>query len=225
MNAFDIIVIGVLGLSALFALFRGFVREAFSIGSWFGAAVATWYAFGYAYPIAQKFITSDTVAKFAAGASVFLISLILLSLIASALSSQIQHSALSSVDRALGLAFGAARGVLIVWLGFLALSWAIPEQPDWIRQARTRPFLEYGAGVLKSMIPPDLRERGQSTAKEAAATAEEAQKMAEQAKEAERLMRALDTPGPAAKPPEASATPAYKPAERKEMDRLFETNQ
>jgi membrane protein required for colicin V production len=223
MNALDVIVIAGIALSALFAFARGFVKEALSIAAWIGAALIALYGLDPARPIAHKFITSPMLADAAAGLILFLGSLIVLSLLTSMLASRVKQSALSAVDRALGLLFGIARGVVLACLGFIALSWAIQEKdwPGWVRESRTRPFLANGAEMLKSFIPAAARERG-------AATAIEAQKGIDQAREAEQLMRALTTPTPAA-PPAAkpgTAPPAgYKPQERKEMDRLFQTTQ
>jgi membrane protein required for colicin V production len=140
------------------------------------------------------------------------------------LARRVQQSALSAVDRALGLLFGIARGVVLACLGFLALSWAIQEKdwPAWVRESRTRPVLMSGGEYLKSLLPAAARERG-------AQTAIEAQKGLDQAREAEQLMRALATPTPAgtpaAKPGSAAPATGYKSQERKEMDRLFQSTQ
>jgi membrane protein required for colicin V production len=224
MNALDLIVIAGIALSALFAFARGFVKEALSIGAWVGAGLIALYGLAPARPFAQKFISSPMLADSAAGLVLFIGSLIVLSIITSMLARRVQQSALSAVDRALGLLFGIARGVVLACLGFLALSWAIQEKdwPAWVRESRTRPVLMSGGEYLKSLLPAAARERG-------AQTAIEAQKGLDQAREAEQLMRALATPTPAAtpaaKPGSAAPGSGYKPQERKEMDRLFQSTQ
>ena len=224
MNALDLIVIAGIALSALFAFARGFVREALSIGAWVGAGGIALYGLAPARPIAQKFISSPMLADLATGLVLFIGSLIILSIITSMIAKRVQQSALSAVDRALGLLFGIARGVVLACLGFLALSWAIQEKdwPAWVRDSRTRPVLMNGGEYLKSFIPASARERG-------AATAVQAQQGVDQAREAEQLMRALATPTPAAPPPAkpGGTTPAtgYQPQERKELDRLFQSAQ
>ncbi len=47
-NVTDLVVVGVLLLSALLAFFRGSVLELLSIAAWAGAAAATYYVFLYA---------------------------------------------------------------------------------------------------------------------------------------------------------------------------------
>jgi membrane protein required for colicin V production len=87
-----------------------------------------------------------------------------------------------------------------------------------MRDARTRPFLASGAEFLKSFVPAGARERG-------AATVTEAQRTYEQARDAEKLMRALSQPAPAAGAAVKSAplpSVGYKPQQRKEMDQLIQ---
>lgn len=223
MNALDIIVIAVIALSALFAFARGFVKESLSIAAWVGAGLITLYGLPYLQPFAQRYIANPLIAKGAAGVALFIVSLIILSLLTSTISGHVKQSALSAVDRALGLLFGAFRGIVLACLGFIALSWAIPKEtdwPGWVKSARTRAFLASGAEVLKSLVPSEARERG-------AAAAAEAQHSYDQAKEAEQMMRALTSP---AAPPAASKVPAastppptYKAGERRDMDRLIQS--
>jgi membrane protein required for colicin V production len=225
MNSLDIIVLAVIGISGLFAFARGFVKEIFSIGAWVGAGLATLYAFPHVRPLARQLIASAAIADGVAGVVVFLVSVIALSILASAIAARVKGSALSALDRTLGLFFGLGRGLLIACIGWLAAAWALPEKdwPDWARGARTRPFLASGAQTLKSLIPGSARDRS-------AALAAEAQGRLEQAKDAERLMRTFSNPGgggtPAAEPPKNPSAPAaYKAQERKEMDRLFQNAQ
>jgi membrane protein required for colicin V production len=217
-NALDIIVIAIVALSALFAFARGFVKESLSIAAWVGAGLITLYGLPHLRPIALKYISTPLLADAAAGVTLFVVSLIVLSLLTSAIAGRVKQSALSAVDRALGLLFGAFRGVVIACLGFLALSWAIPKEgdwPSWVRGARTRTFLASGAEVLKSLVPSEARERG-------AATALEAQRSFEQAREAEQMTRALLNPAAPA-PGKTGPSAGYKPAERREMDRLMQS--
>ena len=83
MNYLDIIVLAVIALSALFAFARGFVKEALSIGAWIGAGLIALYGLPHARPFAKQFIANPTLAEIAAGAALFIVSLIVLSLVTS----------------------------------------------------------------------------------------------------------------------------------------------
>lgn len=165
MNALDIGVIAIVVLSGLFAFARGFVREVLSILAWFSAAYAALYAYPNLRPYTTKFLPPGPVADAVGGIAVFLIVLIVLSLIASIIARGVKRAGLSALDRSVGLLFGLARGVLLVCIAYIALSWILPpggDKPRWIAEARTQPLLAAGADMLERMVPSNVRERAAS---------------------------------------------------------------
>lgn len=160
-NGLDVAVAALLFVSAGFAYFRGFVHEVLSITGWIGAAAAAVYGFPYARPFFRQAITNPLFADIAAGAALFLVALVILSLLARAISSRVKASALGALDRALGFLFGLARGALIAVLAFIVYMLAVPpkERPDWVLKARTTPLMGAGAHVLVSLLPPATAER------------------------------------------------------------------
>jgi membrane protein required for colicin V production len=217
-NAADLFVAVVLVLSCLVALVRGFTREVLSIVGWVGAALATIYGFGYARVYARTLIESEVIADIAAGVALFLVSLIILSILAQSIGGRIANSRLSALDRTLGLLFGLARGALFVVLAYLALGWVMPptDQPAWLKEARTRPLVEAGAEWLKSLAPATFRNGGQ-------AALDEAGRRARQAEDFARALGTLGTPG--AKPGAPGEESGYKNDERRGLDQLIESNQ
>ncbi|MGO8916819.1 MAG: CvpA family protein [Stellaceae bacterium] len=221
MNLLDIIVIGVILLSGLFAFARGFVKEALSVAAWVGAAFAALYALPYAAPVAERFLPKGPVADAAAGLAVFLVALIVLSLATSAVAGRVKESSLSAVDRTLGLVFGLVRGLVLVCLLYIALSWALPagrqQQPGWIADAKTLPLLANGAERLRALVPAAYRAKAQ-------ATAEDTRRAAEQMNEAAGAMRALSTPRQPATAVHDHATP-YSPDDQRDLNRLIQQQQ
>ncbi|HEV2548039.1 MAG TPA: CvpA family protein [Stellaceae bacterium] len=222
MNALDIVVIAVILLSGLFAFARGFVKEVLSVGAWIGAGLAALYALPYATPVAARFVPPGAVAEGAAGLAIFLVALIALSILTSAISRRVKDSALSAVDRTLGLIFGLVRGVVLVCLAYIALSWVWPAdkpqpQPQWIAGARTLPLLANGAERLRQLLPAQYREKAQ-------ATASETRRAAEQLKEAAGAMGALTRPR-APVPPGRDRAPVYTPDDQRGLNRLIQQQQ
>ncbi len=197
MNPFDLIVIAIVVLSGLFAFARGFVKEALSVAAWVGAGLATLYALPYAQPLAERVLPKGMVADVVAGGVVFILVLIVLSLLTHMISRRVKESSLSALDRSLGLLFGLLRGAVLACLLYLGVTWALPEanRPDWISQARTLPLLAQGADMLRSLVPPTMRNRVE-------ATASEAQHRVEQAHQAEEAVRALQQPRSATPSPD-----------------------
>ena len=68
----DIILIGVMLVSALLAMIRGFMREILSIAAWVIAAVATLYAYAKFLPLAKSYFNNDIVAAGAVVGGTFL---------------------------------------------------------------------------------------------------------------------------------------------------------
>jgi membrane protein required for colicin V production len=159
-NPFDLAVLAVVLLSALIALWRGFVKEVLSLAAWAGAALVALWGFAYARPYARAFIDSQLLADAVAGIALFVVSLLIFAMIAHGIAALVRRSsALSAVDRSLGFAFGIARGGLLLGLGWLALAWAIPveKQPTWLHESRTRPAVEWVADFLVGLAPPEFR--------------------------------------------------------------------
>ncbi len=151
----DIAVLAVVLLSALLALMRGFVHEVLSFSAWIGAAIVTVFAFPYVQPFARGIVDISILADIASGIAVFLVSLVLLTIFAKLLAELVQGSSLSAIDRVLGLLFGLVRGAALVCLAWLIFAWMVPEtqRPDWIRTARTLPYLQQGASWLQELLP------------------------------------------------------------------------
>jgi membrane protein required for colicin V production len=158
LTAFDVAVLVVVGLSVLVSMVRGAAREALAIACWLGAGAVAWYGFGYARELAQKTIATAWLADLAAFCVVFIVPLIGFKLIAALLADHLPGGRLGVVDRLAGVAFGAARGAVIVCAVYLGLSMAIApdEQPAWVRQALVLPYVREGAGLLRRFVPADV---------------------------------------------------------------------
>jgi membrane protein required for colicin V production len=217
MNPLDLAIIAVIALSGVFAFARGLVREVLSIAAWVGAAAITLYGFNYVYGIIFRFVATPLLADLIAGAGLFVISLIVLTILTGYTARFVHSSALSPIDRTLGLIFGLARGVVIVSLAYLVVDVSLPQndRPSWIKEAKSERFLAKGAEMLRGALPESLQVRS-------AAAADDAHRVFNQTQDAQRAMRALSNPAapPSVKSGDAAA-PSYKPAEQRDMDRLI----
>jgi membrane protein required for colicin V production len=220
-NAVDLAVLAVIALSAVFAFARGFVREALSIVAWVGAALITLYGFDSAYRMTARFVTTPLLAELIAGAGLFLVSLIGLTILTGYIARFAQWSALSPIDRTLGLIFGVARGAVLVSIAYLVIDISLPppDRPSWLREAKSEPFLAQGADMLRGMLPEALQAKS-------ASAVDDAQHALSQAKAAQDAMGALSSPAAPPLPPKAAepSAPAYKPAEQRDLDRLIDNN-
>src|SRR4051794_40505643 len=125
LTLFDVIVLAVIGLSALAAFARGAVTEILGLASWVGAAVVAFLALPLVSPLIRPIVASDALAAGVAVVGVFLVSLLALKLLAGMIAGAIAASALGPLDKVAGLLFGAARGVALVCAAYLVGSYLI----------------------------------------------------------------------------------------------------
>lgn len=222
LTAVDIVVAVVLLGSAGFAFLRGFVHEVLAVAAWVGAALAALYGFHLVQPLARQYIGSALVADLAAGAGLFLVTLLLLSMITKAVAERVRRSALNSVDSSLGFAFGLLRGAVLVCLAHLLITMVTDTPPDWLSGAKSYPWLERGAGLLRGLAPARFGM--------AEAAGREMSDGARAAMEAEQTFRKYVAPlpaAPAARETETGIKPAggYDRESRSQLDRLIQATQ
>lgn len=153
----DILLLVVMLISGLLAMIRGFMREILSIGAWGVAAVVTLYSYSRVLPIVKGYVASDTIAAAVTIGTVFLVTLLVVSIITVRISDMILDSRVGALDRTLGFLFGLGRGLIIVVVAFLFFAWLVPErsQPEWVRGAKSKVVLESTGQWLMSMLPDD----------------------------------------------------------------------
>ncbi|HEX3881812.1 MAG TPA: CvpA family protein [Stellaceae bacterium] len=220
MNPLDIGVIAVIALSAVFAFARGFVREALSIVAWVTAGFVTLYGFKAVYALIDPMVHNPLLSQLIAGFGLFIGTLIVMTILTGIVARSVRSSALSPIDRTLGFIFGLLRGAFVVSLAYLLLDVSLTpsDRPGWVREAKSTPYLQQGADMLRAILPESLKSKS-------AAAADEAIRTVTPAVDADRALRALTKPtAPAAPPQPADPTaPAYNPGERRELDRLIGT--
>jgi membrane protein required for colicin V production len=153
----DILLLVVMLISGLLAMIRGFMREILSIAAWGIAALVTLYSFAKVMPIAEGYFSSKTVATGVTIGSIFLLTLLIVSIITVRISDMILDSRVGALDRSLGFLFGLGRGLIIVVVAFLFFAWLVPDrsQPEWVRGAKSRVVLQSTGQWLMSMLPDD----------------------------------------------------------------------
>lgn len=212
-NSADLIVLSVVLISGIFAFVRGLVHELLALGAWIGAGIATYYGIDHVIPVARRLTDVQPIADVGAGAALFLVVLIVLSVATRILVKQIRKSSLGALDRSLGLLFGLARGALLVAITWLTIAWAYQEEPfpDWMAKARTLPLVQAGARALYDALPEGFRPKEMPPALQAAKGAKGI------------TFEELDAP-----PPKAAVQggqSGYNSDTRKGMDNLFQQNQ
>jgi membrane protein required for colicin V production len=137
----DYAILGIIGLSALISLVRGFVKEAMSLATW----IAAFFVASRFYADLAVFldISDPLFRNGVAIAILFVLTLILGALINYIIGELVSKTGLSGTDRVLGVCFGAVRGVFIVAALLLFIDTMTGfAQTDWWQQSRLIP--EFG---------------------------------------------------------------------------------
>lgn len=159
MTIFDYVVIGIVGLSLLFGLWRGVVGEIIALMAWITGVLAAIEFGGLA---GQRFfsgIADPSIRMLAGCVLVFVGVLLAMSIVSWAGRKMVKALGLSISDRLLGMIFGLVRGVLVtmVLVGLGGMT-AAPKQ-TWWRDAMLSPPLETAVLVAKQWLPDDLAKR------------------------------------------------------------------
>lgn len=152
----DYAIAGLVLVSAVIGLFRGFIKEAFALLTWVVAiGVGLHYSRDFAV-LLQNAINYPSARIATAFILLFFMTLVLGGLISFILNHLIEATGLTGTDRLLGMLFGIARGaVLVSVMVLLAGVTPLPEDPWWKQSLLIPPFQAL-AVWLKSHIPSDL---------------------------------------------------------------------
>jgi membrane protein required for colicin V production len=141
MNGADYLILGVLAFSILLGMFRGFVSESIALLAWLGGL---WLAWRYAQllePYLGGMLSEPPVRTWAARTLIVMMVVIIGWIVAGLLGYLLRHSGLSiSVDRWLGMLFGAVRGVVVVAAFVLLAQFARMDQAPWWQKSRLLPY-------------------------------------------------------------------------------------
>ena len=149
----DIVLLIIIGGSALLGLIRGLVGTVVSTAAWL---LAGWVTFEFGGQ-AASWLSDDgapTMTEVFGGYALsFVVVMVAVTLIGAIAKSMVQSVGLSGADRMLGGALGLLRGaflacILVLLMGFTPL----PRESSW-QQSRVLPMLIPGAGWMRSKLP------------------------------------------------------------------------
>ncbi len=154
----DYFIVGVVVLSALISLMRGFVKEAFSLATWI---LAFWVALTFTENLDAMLagtIETPSVRVLVAFSILFILALIVGAMINHFATLTVKKTGLTGTDRTLGIIFGTARGVVVVAaLVLLGILTEIDQDPWW-RDSAFIPILEPVALWMAELLPREMVE-------------------------------------------------------------------
>lgn len=137
----DYTIIGLILISSIIGLMRGFIKEAFSLFIWM---VAIWVGLTFSREcsvLLEDVISYPSARIASAFALLFIVTLILGALISFLLGELVKKTGLTGSDRFAGMIFGVARGLVVVSIVvMLAGLTPLPEDSWWKESTLIPPF-------------------------------------------------------------------------------------
>lgn len=152
----DYAIIGIIALSVITGLFRGFIKELIALCVWIAAI---WLAFNYSsklHPWIAPYVHDKTAQAAVAFIAILLAVIIVGGLFNAMLSFILRRSGLSGTDRLLGMGFGFVRGVFIVALIMVVFKMTSLPHQDYTAQSRLYGKFEPLVNKLSLYMPSVL---------------------------------------------------------------------
>ena len=152
----DYAILGIVIVSAAISVVRGFLREAISLLGW---VLAFWLALTFAGDVSSLFENTISQPSIRHGVAFFAIligTLVITAVVMYFVRLLVDKTEITGTDRALGVVFGVARGIVIVAILVLfAGLTALPKDPWW-RESLFLPHFQVLAIEIRSLLPPDV---------------------------------------------------------------------
>nr|WP_304665133.1 CvpA family protein [Pseudomonas tremae] len=148
----DWAILGIVAISALISLKRGFVKEALSLTTWIIAGVVAWMFGAGLSQYLVNYIETPSARVIASCTILFVATLLVGAMVNFLIGELIRVTGLSGTDRFLGMVFGAARGGLLVVVAVGLLSLGPVQQDQWWQQSRLVPKFLMVADWSKNLI-------------------------------------------------------------------------
>ncbi|MCX2891093.1 colicin V production CvpA [Pseudomonas sp. LB-090624] len=148
----DWAIIAIIAVSTLISLKRGFVKEALSLLIWIIAGAVAWMFGGSLSVYLESYIQTPSMRIIAGCAILFVATLLVGAMVNFLVGELIRVTGLSGTDRFLGMAFGAARGALLVVVAIGLISLGPVQQDTWWQESRLIPQFLLVADWSKNLI-------------------------------------------------------------------------
>jgi membrane protein required for colicin V production len=154
----DYIILGIIAISALISVFRGFIREAFSLVVWIAAFWLAWTFFREFSQYLIQWISLPSARLGVSFAIIVITVLIIGGIVNFLLSKLVEHTGLTGTDRLLGIFFGIGRGAIMVAIIILLAGLTPLPQDPWWNESLLIVYFQDLSLWLKSFLPDDIAE-------------------------------------------------------------------
>ncbi|WP_163834479.1 CvpA family protein [Spartinivicinus ruber] len=161
----DWLIIGIITISSLLSIRRGFFQEAISMLAWLAAIIVAWVFGGSLSLLFVDYIATTSVRVVLACIVLFLATLLLGAIVSKLFGELVKATGFTGTDRFLGMILGAGRGALCVVL-LVGVASLLPVQKDnWWQQSQLIPYFltvaDWSRHHLMELIAPYINSKTQ----------------------------------------------------------------
>lgn len=145
----DYLLIAVAFVSTVISLFRGFFKEALSLATW---VIALWMAWRFGASLAgglESWVSEPVLRVWLARGLVFIGVLLAGGLLGRLIDMLMLSTGLTGTDRAIGMVFGFARGVILIGLLVVVLELMGFSDSAWWQESKLIPYAAPVADIIR----------------------------------------------------------------------------
>ncbi|MBN2467232.1 MAG: CvpA family protein [Deltaproteobacteria bacterium] len=157
MNSLDIVILIILLVSFVYSLFRGFVREVFSLLALIVGFLAAVRLYHFPAALLGKTLDNPIIAGVLGFILTFIAVSVAISLMGRLVRKFVATIKLESIDRMLGALFGLVKGTFLVIILILMLITVLPPGHSLLAGSRLSPYFMALGDLSLRMIPGDMR--------------------------------------------------------------------
>ncbi|MBN1880850.1 MAG: CvpA family protein [Deltaproteobacteria bacterium] len=155
LNGIDIVIIIVLGASAIYSTVKGFVKDIFSLLAVILGIVAALVFYRMSAQLLEDVIASEEIRNTLSFAVIFLVVAVAVSIAGILVSKLIKSVELTFYDRLAGFAFGLLKGFLIVAVVVVV---AISIMPRAAANSQLVPYVARAVDLVTDILPSEYRD-------------------------------------------------------------------
>ena len=155
----DLIILIIIFCFGLFSLFRGFIKELFSIIGWIFAIILATSFTPFVLSKIQVILPSFSLSPLIPGVLIALIVYILFRILGGLFQKRLGKANVSAINRSLGFLLGMAKGFALVCITVFITKTFLneAEYPKWLRTSKSLPLIESMTMFAASQLPMYLQ--------------------------------------------------------------------
>jgi len=155
----DLVILIIIFCFGLFSLFRGFIKELFSIIGWIVAIFLAVFFTPFVLSKIQVVLPSISFRPLIAGIIIALIIYILFRILGGLFQKKLGKANISAINRSLGFLLGVVKGYALVCITIFITKAFLneAEYPNWLRTSKSLPLMESTIMFVASQLPMYLQ--------------------------------------------------------------------